>query len=485
MVSLRPYQYKAVENIKSAFANKIKRVILRLDTGAGKTIIFCWISELVYQKQKSVLIITNRTELIDQSHNTLVEKFNIIPAILNRNTKKIPENAICVAMVQTLVSRLKTNPSEYKTFFNSFSLVIADEAHRGEFDALLKHFNAETQYLIGATATPLRTGKMTPLSVFYDTIISSIKISELINEKFLVPARYFGIEQDLSKIKISKGDYDTTQLNNFYKNKAKYESVLSEYIRIANGKKFICYCSGVEVSKELCNFFNENGIESKHIDANMESEREEIFNGFRESKFTGLFNVGIATTGFDCPDVECIILDVATKSLVLYLQMVGRGGRPSKNKNFFYVLDFGNNIEEHGYWHIDREWSLDIKKKSKSKEKENVSPVKYCPNCNCIIPVSAKKCEYCQYTYPLPEKKKIEMRLIEYKDYDRAIEESDFDVSIVYLCAQMQFGTYENLINNYVIDKLKHDRKKLYEYAKMRGYKNGWVFHRLNNIKKR
>ena len=43
-------------------------------------------------------------------------------------------------------------------------------------------------------------------------------------------------------------------------------------------------------------------------------------------------NVGILTTGFDCPNVEAIILNRATKSLSLYYQMIGRGSRIAENK---------------------------------------------------------------------------------------------------------------------------------------------------------
>jgi type I site-specific restriction endonuclease len=38
-------------------------------------------------------------------------------------------------------------------------------------------------------------------------------------------------------------------------------------------------------------------------------------------------SVGILTTGFDEPTVECIILNRATRSLTLYHQMIGRGSR--------------------------------------------------------------------------------------------------------------------------------------------------------------
>ena len=64
-----------------------------------------------------------------------------------------------------------------------------------------------------------------------------------------------------------------------------------------------------------------------------------------------LVNVGIATTGYDYPPTQTVILNKKTKSLALYLQMLGRGSRPFKGKEYFNVIDMGSNIIEHG-WNV-------------------------------------------------------------------------------------------------------------------------------------
>ena len=61
-------------------------------------------------------------------------------------------------------------------------------------------------------------------------------------------------------------------------------------------------------------------------------------------------NVGILNAGFDCPDIDVVILYRATMSLPLFLQMVGRGSRTTQSKSNFTILDFGNNIQRHGFW---------------------------------------------------------------------------------------------------------------------------------------
>ena len=69
-----------------------------------------------------------------------------------------------------------------------------------------------------------------------------------------------------------------------------------------------------------------------------------------------LCNVGVLTTGFDEPSIETIILNRATKSLSLYLQMVGRGSRLSENKEKFLVLDLGKNTTRHGAYTDYFDW---------------------------------------------------------------------------------------------------------------------------------
>ena len=59
-------------------------------------------------------------------------------------------------------------------------------------------------------------------------------------------------------------------------------------------------------------------------------ERDKLIVDFKDGKLKILVNVAVATEGFDLPDAGCVVLARPTKSLALYLQMVGRGLRPKK-----------------------------------------------------------------------------------------------------------------------------------------------------------
>src|SRR5699024_11495508 len=84
------------------------------------------------------------------------------------------------------------------------------------------------------------------------------------------------------------------------------------------------------------------------IDSTIKSkkERDKIIEDFKKDKHGIMCNVGVLTTGFDCPSIDTVILNRSTQSLILYLQMIGRGARISTGKKDFKVLDLGRS-EEH------------------------------------------------------------------------------------------------------------------------------------------
>jgi DNA repair protein RadD len=53
-------------------------------------------------------------------------------------------------------------------------------------------------------------------------------------------------------------------------------------------------------------------------------EREAIIANYRAGKIKHMFNVGVFTTGFDVPELDCIVMARPTMSLALYYQMIGR-----------------------------------------------------------------------------------------------------------------------------------------------------------------
>src|SRR5690606_5219973 len=122
-----------------------------------------------------------------------------------------------------------------------------------------------------------------------------------------------------------------------------------------------------------------------------------------------LLNCGVFVAGFDCKEVESVILNVATTSLSRYLQMVGRGGRASSEiyKPHFIVIDGGENVSRFGAWSDPtRDWIKifnDGIGKEKAK-KENPLSVSECDDCGFLFPRSESTCPNCGYVTPQKEK---------------------------------------------------------------------------------
>ena len=80
--------------------------------------------------------------------------------------------------------------------------------------------------------------------------------------------------------------------------------------------------------------------------------REKILADFKSGRIKCVINVGVLTTGFDYPGLECILLARSTMSLALYYQMVGRVMRPYKNEDGTekqgWVVDLGGNVNKFG-----------------------------------------------------------------------------------------------------------------------------------------
>lgn len=447
---LRYYQIKAIEQIKLNFAKNNKRLVLCAPTGAGKTVIFSSIAKQVYQKNKRVLIITNRKELLKQSGNKLNE-FGLVPFLLTAKEKTIPVNSVVVGMVETIKRRL-TKP-DYINFIQSFDLIIIDECHLNSFNKLFTSLN-ENQFVIGASATPYRTGKMPELKEFYDTIVDVCQVSELVNDGFLSSPEVYGVPVDLSNVKIKGNDFDESELSKFYDNEKLYTGIVENYKTHANGLKTLVFCASIKNSEKLCAEMQVSGINAKHFDCyKSDSERNEILNWFENTPDAVLCNVGILTTGFDSPSVRCVALYRATKSLPLYLQMVGRGSRVLPDKKTFKILDFGNNVGRFGYWENDRIWSLENDKKPLKKEKK-VSPMKNCPNCDALLFASTKTCKYCGFVYES-----------ENKEQER----------IFAILEKLTPSQVQQFANNCSIFELE-------EVRKIKGYKLGWICHRLRTL---
>lgn len=468
--ALRQYQDQAITDLRESLKLN-KRVILALTTGGGKTVIFSSIVAGAASKGKKVLIITNRVELFKQTFKA-IDRHDIPVCKIDAKNKRIDLSSnIFIAMIETLKRRAKMF-TDFK-----FDLIIIDECHLNSFNKIFELW-PDTK-VIGCSATPC-----TPtLHKYYQEIVQPIDTLELISQGFLVPCKAYQMQDDFSDLKTDKsGEFTNASLDSHFRKSKLYEGVIDAYVSKCNGSKAICFNVNIEHTLEMTRAFNAAGIPSRAITSiTSEEERNSILSDFKHGHFLVLNNCGILTTGFDEPSIETVILNRATGSLILFLQMIGRGSRLHIGKNYFTVLDMGENHNRFGLWMQNREWSLDPPKKK--KKKLSVAPVRECKSCGAILPVQQRKCEFCGHEMTDKEKELLKGELVEVKAPEipkvRA-ELIGLNVSECSIADLIELEASKAIKSSFAWRILRsRGEADVIAYAGLKGYRNGWIARQL------
>jgi len=369
-IEQRQYQVDAIDDVVKQLS-KYKNVCLQLPTGAGKTVIFSQLAHRYFHRTgKRVLILVHREELMYQSQRTMEMMFQEQMSLIKAGTNWVKHTPAFIGMVESVSRRLEAVASEEM----NIGLVIVDECHNASFNKIIRFFTKEL--IIGVTATPLSSSKKEPLNKYYNTLVCGPSIKTLIGWNYLSQNITRAPKDVIDKAKLaiaSTGDYDIQMMAEEYRKTKYIMSTYFAYKRFSRGKKTIIFNVNVEHSKDVTEIFNEFDYPCKHVDATTpEDERAKIFKWFHDTPDAILCNVGIATLGFDEPTIETVIVNRATTSMPLWLQMCGRGSRyisqewiqenqyrypyTVKEKSKFQIIDMGGNCISHGDWCDDRDW---------------------------------------------------------------------------------------------------------------------------------
>lgn len=405
-MKLRPYQEKGVIDSATKLALGKRKIICQLATGGGKTVMFSAITNrYITRNNKSVLILVHRIELLQQTRRTLYNAFNITAQPIVAGMKTIPPAQVYVGMVETVNNRVAKLPN--------IGLVIIDEAHIAVHNKMHDHF--PDQFIIGFTATPLSANRKKPLNMFYEDIVCCVDIPELIKSGSLCQniTRAPKDVVDRASLSMKGGDFQEGLMGMAFSKPRYVENTVKAYERYGKGTKTIIFNVTIDHSQQVNAAFHSAGYPSKHLDGEMsKQERIAILRWFADTPDAILNNVGVLTAGFDEPTIETVIVNRATMSMPLWLQMTGRGARPNPQKEMFTIIDLGGNAAVHGDWSYARDWEGMFF--NPPKPGEGVAPVKNCPQCEGIVPASTRICKLpnpelpCGYEFPTKEQDKEE-----------------------------------------------------------------------------
>jgi DNA repair protein RadD len=400
--TLRPYQSNAIAQIDAALAQGHKSPLVVAPTGSGKTVIAGDLIRREADAGKRVLFLAPRRELIQQASRKL-DDVGVPHGIILAGDKR--QNLYCsvqVASIDTLRAR------QHKLEMLDPHIVVVDEAHLYVTEIRQKLLNRWDVPRIGLTATPCRKDGR-GLGEIFDSMIQVATVAELTEQGHLVPARYFSIaEPDLSRVSTVAGDYHNAELAGAMLQLV--ADVPRTWLERAGGRRTAVFAVNVAHSVALRAEFSALGISAEHVDGGTPTiEREAIFRRFASGETQVLCNCQIASIGFDLPALDCIQLARPTKSLGMYLQMLGRGLRPSPGKTDCLVLDHSGAVHRHGFAHDERFWTLeghaDMARTKAVRERSEGKEIT-CPECTAVY-TGGRQCPECGH-YIKPRGKMIE-----------------------------------------------------------------------------
>jgi DNA repair protein RadD len=415
---LRPYQEAAINDACKALDTH-KNTIVVAPTGAGKTIMLSALVGKRYEDGKKVLVMQHRDELVDQNKSKF-ERINpyITTSIVN-GTVKDWKGGTVFSMVQT-ISRDKNLMDR-----PAFDMLVIDESHHAAADTYLKVIKAVKEdnpdaEIVGFTATPNR-GDGKGLRKVFNNCSHQIDITTLIREGFLVPPKSYvidcGVKDSLRNVAISGNDFNMEQVESIMNRKVINQKVVEEYLNHAEDRKTVVFCSTIKHAEDLLEEFIDQGVNAEMVTGDTpKAERAQTLHDLVHNDLKVVVNVAVLTEGFDAPPVSCIILTRPCSQKATMVQMIGRGLRtinpeefPDLVKRDCIVLDFGTSILTHGS--LEDAVNLDDKQKGEQ-------PLKQCPECEAVIPLSAKMCPICGHVFDGEKEEKEELDVFEMTEFD-------------------------------------------------------------------
>ena len=425
--TLRPYQSSAIQSLFDWLYTKEGNPLVVAPVGAGKSLLIADFIKHVHDQfaRTRIVVLTHVKELLVQNADELKQyypdcDYGFYCAGLGQ---KRLHNDVTFASIQSVHSKIAA-------FNRCPEIIIIDECH------LISH-NDQTQYrkfidsakeinpnikVIGFTGTPFRsdTGRLDEGNGrLFDGVAYEISMKFMIDEGYwarpVMPNSVTRMSVD--GVGSRGGDYIAGQLEAAVDVDETTQKCVAETIEhTAERKKVLVFTAGVKHCEHVRDEFRRRGQSAEMITGDTEdTERNRIITDYKAGKFKYLINVAVLTTGFNVPDIDCLVFMRPTKSPVLYIQTTGRGVRPvyatgydlntregrlasiaASVKPDCLILDFGGVVATLGP--ID---SVDIRKKSGFSEGDGTGEaiVKRCPSCGEFCASAQRYCYNCSYSF--------------------------------------------------------------------------------------
>lgn len=421
-MQLRPYQQQAVDALYDYLRRHDDNPCVVIPTAGGKTPVIATICrDTVGRWNGRALILAHVKELLQQAADKLRAicqdvPFGIYSAGLRRRDT---ENAVIVAGIQSVYKRANE--------LGGFDLILVDEAHLipSDGEGMYRQFLAECQGInprmrvVGFTATPFRLdcGTICGPDKLLNTVCYEVGVRELIRDGYVcaLVSKASTNKVDTGGLHVRGGEFLADEVEALMDDDRLVETACAEIVEHTRDRSAVLiFASGINHGRHVSRVLAEkHDIECGFIcGKTSDTERDELLARFRGETSSDMFvreplkylcNVNVLTTGFDAPNIDCVVMLRPTLSPGLYYQMVGRGFRLRAGKRNCLVLDFGGNVLRHGP--VDQ-----VRAKAGAGAGKGQAPAKECPECHSVIAAGYARCPDCGYAFPAPENTKHEAK---------------------------------------------------------------------------
>lgn len=159
-----------------------------------------------------------------------------------------------------------------------------------------------------------------------------------------IKAQTIPLTLDIRGVATQSGDFAAGQLGSALD--PYLEGIAQEMASICRGRRTVVFLPLVATSQKMQAILNAHGLRTAEVNGESR-DRAETLAAFARGEYDVLCNSMLLTEGWDCPEVDCVVVLRATKVRSLYCQMVGRGTRLAPGKDHLLLLDFLWNTEKH------------------------------------------------------------------------------------------------------------------------------------------
>jgi DNA repair protein RadD len=429
--SLRYYQQEALDAIFDYWSENEGNPLVDMATGTGKGLALAALTQRLKEgwPKLRIMCITHVVELVTQDLQELYSIWPFPPAGVYAASlgRREPDYDIVFAQLQTVWNKAAEIGHIDVLEIDEVHLVPADaNTMYGKLIAALRAINPDMK-IVGFTATPYRldSGRLDEGDDrLFDKVVYTYGIAQGIADGYLTALSSKGMQTgfDLSGVGTLGGDYKKGALATAVDKDEVTRAAVAEAIAYGRDKRTaLFFCSGIDHAHHVRDEVRRLGKSCETIHGmTPAAERRRILEDFKSGVLWGVTNDAVLTTGTNVPGIDMIADLAPTKSCSRFVQKAGRGTRvvyapgydlstaegriaaiAAGPKPTCLYLDYARNVAYHGP--VDK---VEPRKPGKGGE----APIKQCPQCDEILPISIMQCSCCGHEFPPSEDVKITER---------------------------------------------------------------------------